>query len=43
MEEYDKNRSENFISDPPKELQDDLMYFKKVQEKERATKLTLAA
>jgi hypothetical protein len=38
MEEYDKNRSENHISDPTKELQDDLMYFKKVQEKERATR-----
>jgi hypothetical protein len=38
MEEYDKNRSESYISDPNKELQDDLMYFKKVQEKERATR-----
>ncbi len=38
MEEYDKNRSENYISDPTKELKDDIMYFKKVQEKERATK-----
>jgi hypothetical protein len=38
MEEYDKNRSENFISDPTKELQDDIMYFKKMQEKERATR-----
>jgi hypothetical protein len=38
MEEYDKNRSENYISDPTKELNDDIMYYKKVQEKERATK-----
>jgi hypothetical protein len=38
MEEYDKNRSEDYISDPTKELKDDIMYFKKVQEKERATK-----
>jgi hypothetical protein len=38
MEEYDKNRSENYISDPTKELKDDIMYYKKVQEKERATK-----
>ena len=38
MEEYDKNRSENFISDPTKELQDDIMYFKKMQVKERATR-----
>jgi hypothetical protein len=38
MEEYDKNRSEDYISDPAKELKDDIMYFKKVQEKERATK-----
>ena len=33
MEEYDKNRS-----DPTKELEDDVTYFKKVQEKERATR-----
>ena len=38
MEEHDKNRSEDYISDPTKELKDDIMYFKKVQEKERATK-----
>jgi hypothetical protein len=38
MEEYDKNRSENYISDPTKELEDDVIYFKKVQEKERATR-----
>jgi hypothetical protein len=38
MEEYDKNRSENFTSKPTKELEDDMRYFKKVQEKERATR-----
>jgi hypothetical protein len=38
MEEYDKNRSESYTSDPNKELQDDVMYFKKVQEKERTTR-----
>jgi hypothetical protein len=38
MEEYDKIRSENYKSDPTKELNDDVMYFKKVQEKERATR-----
>ncbi|MGH9923940.1 MAG: hypothetical protein ACRD5B_01045 [Nitrososphaeraceae archaeon] len=38
MEEYDKNRSEIYISDPTKELEDDVTYFKKVQEKERATR-----
>ena len=38
MEEYDKDRSENYVSDPTKELNDDIMYFKKAQEKERATK-----
>lgn len=38
MEEYDKNRSENYISDPTKELEDDITYFKKVQERERATR-----
>jgi len=38
MEEYDKDRSENYVSDPTKELQDDIIYFKKVQEKERATR-----
>lgn len=38
MEEYDKNRSKNYISDPTKELEDDVIYFKKVQEKERATR-----
>jgi hypothetical protein len=38
MEEHDKNRSENYISDPTKGLEDDFLYFKKVQEKERATR-----
>lgn len=38
MKEYDKNHSESYITDPDKELQDDVMYFKKVQEKERATR-----
>jgi hypothetical protein len=38
MEEYDKNRSESHTSDPNKELQDDVMYFDKVQEKGRATR-----
>jgi hypothetical protein len=38
MEEYDKIRSENYIFDPTKELQDDVKYFKKVEEKERATR-----
>jgi hypothetical protein len=38
MEEYDNNRSENDTSDPTKELQDDIMYYKKIQEKERATR-----
>jgi hypothetical protein len=38
MEECDKNRSESYVSDPNKELQDDVTYFKKVQEKERATR-----
>jgi hypothetical protein len=38
MEEHDKNRSENYISDPTKGLEDDVIYFKKVQEKERATR-----
>ncbi|MGA7369801.1 MAG: hypothetical protein WBX01_11775 [Nitrososphaeraceae archaeon] len=37
-EEYDRNRSESYISDPTKELHDDVLYFKKVQEKERATR-----
>ena len=38
MEEYDKNRSENYTFNPTKELDDDIKYFKKVQEKERATR-----
>ena len=38
MEEYNKNRSENYIFDPTKELQDDIIYFEKEQEKERATR-----
>ena len=38
MEEYDKNRSENYTFNPTKELEDDIKYFKKVQEKERATR-----
>lgn len=37
MEEYDKIRSENYIFDPTKQLQDDVKYFKKVEE-ERATR-----
>jgi hypothetical protein len=39
MEEDDKMRSENYNPDPTKELQDDVIYFKKVQEKERATRI----
>jgi hypothetical protein len=38
MEEYDKNRSEKYTFNPTKELEDDIKYFKKVQEKERATR-----
>jgi hypothetical protein len=38
MEEYDKNRLENYTFNPTKELDDDFKYFKKVQEKERATR-----
>jgi hypothetical protein len=38
MEEYDKNRLENYISEPTKELEDDVIYFKKVQDKEHATR-----
>ena len=38
MEEYGNNHSGTRISDPTKELEDDLMYFKQVQEKERATR-----
>lgn len=38
MEEYNKNRLENNIFDPTKELQDDIIYFEKEQEKERATR-----
>jgi hypothetical protein len=38
MEESDKVRSEKFTSNPMKELEDDIMYFKKVQDKERATR-----
>jgi hypothetical protein len=38
MEEYDKNLSETYISDPTKELEDDVTYFNRVQEKERATR-----
>lgn len=38
MEEYNKNLSENYISNPTKELQDDVKYFEKVEEKERATR-----
>ena len=37
MEEYDKSRSENYISDPTKELEDEVIYLKKVQNKEQAT------
>ena len=39
MEEDDKIRSENHSPDPGKDLQDDVIYFKKVQEKERATRI----
>jgi hypothetical protein len=38
MEEYDKSRSENYISDSTKELEDDVVYFKKVQDKAHATR-----
>lgn len=38
MEEYDKNRSEKYTFNPTKELEDDIKYFKKAQEKERATR-----
>ena len=38
MEEYDKNRSENYTSNPTMELEDDIKYYKKVQEKERTTR-----
>ena len=38
MEEYDKIRSETHISDLTKEFQEDVVYFKKVQERERATR-----
>jgi hypothetical protein len=41
MEEHDKNRSEKYHSDPTKELKDDTMYFKKVQDKERQQKLNM--
>lgn len=40
IEEKDNNRAENYISDPTKELQDDVAYFNKVHEEERAQKLT---
>jgi hypothetical protein len=38
MEENDKIRSENYSSNPTKELEDDIRYFEKVEEKERATR-----
>jgi hypothetical protein len=37
IEESDKNLSKKF-SNPTKELEDDIIYFKKVQEKERAAR-----
>jgi hypothetical protein len=39
MKEYDRNRSEDYSSNLTKELDDDIRYFKKVQEKERATRI----
>ena len=38
MEEYDRNHSENYSSNPTTELEDDIRYYKKVQEKEQATR-----
>lgn len=39
MKEYDRNRSEDYSSNLTKDLDDDIRYFKKVQEKERATRI----
>jgi hypothetical protein len=38
MKESDKYLSARFTSNPTKELEDDVRYFKKVQEKERAAR-----
>ena len=38
MEEYDRNHSGNDQSNPISELDDDIGYYKKVQEKEHATR-----
>ena len=39
MEEDDKSHSANDTSDPTSELEADIGYYKKVQEKERATRI----
>ena len=38
MEEHDRNHSENDSSNPITELDDDIGYYKKVQEREHATR-----
>jgi hypothetical protein len=39
LKEYDRNHLEDGASKPTSELEDDVRYYKKVQEKERATRI----